>query len=174
MQLKHPHKLWKAFKAIRNPMATASPNNHSTTRELSLMLGQALNLLIDPMMIKNNTSKTIANIKSKLPRPMQLKIIKPGIWICVRILGQRFLLVNQCPYSLLDKFNSQWVDNGNLTLAFDHGLWLWKLVICDLFELFSDLFELFNHLFICPIVWHIQSYWFWIRFKLFVWKFQYT
>ena len=25
-------------------------------------------------------------------------------------------------YSLLDNFNSQWVDNGNLTLAFDHGL----------------------------------------------------
>ena len=26
------------------------------------------------------------------------------------------------PYSLLDNLNSQWVDNGNLTLAFDHGL----------------------------------------------------
>ena len=151
-------------------MATASPNNHSTTRELILMLGQALNLLIDPMTIKANTSKTIANIKSKLPIPIQLKImkpIKPCIWICVRILGQRLLLVNQYPYFLLDKFNSQWVDNGNLTLAFDHGLWFWKLIICDLFELF-------NHLFICAIVWHIQSYLFWIRFKLFVWKFQYT
>ena len=34
----------------------------------------------------------------------------------------KFLLKNQYPYSLLDKFNSQWMDNGNLTLAFDHGL----------------------------------------------------
>ena len=148
-------------------MATASPNNHSTTREPSLMPGQALNLLIDPMTIKANTSITIANIKSKLPIPIQLKIMKPCIWICVRILGQRFLLENQYPYSLLDKSNSQWVDNGNLTLAFDHGLWFWKLII-------GDLFELFVHLFSCPIVGHIQSYWFWIRFKLFVWKFQYA
>ena len=38
-------------------MATASPNNHSTTRELNLMLSQALNLLIDPMTTKANTSK---------------------------------------------------------------------------------------------------------------------
>ena len=34
----------------------------------------------------------------------------------------KILLINQYPYFLLDKFNSQWVDNGNLTLAFDHGL----------------------------------------------------
>ena len=148
-------------------MATASPNNHSTTRELNLMLGQALNLLIDPITIKDNTSKTIANIKSKLPIPMQLKIMKPCIWICVRILGQKFLLRNQYPYSLLDKFNSQWMDNGNLTLAFDHGLWVWNW-------LFVIYLNYLVHLFICPIVWHIQSYWFWIRFKLFVWKFQYT
>ena len=53
---------------------------------------------------------------------MQLKVMKPCIWICVNILEQKFLLVNQYPYSLLDNFNSQWVDNGNLTLAFDHGL----------------------------------------------------
>ena len=33
---------------------------------------------------------------------------------------------NQYLYSLLDSFNSQWVDNGNLTLAFDHGLWFWN------------------------------------------------
>ena len=38
------------------------------------------------------------------------------------ILQQKFLLINQYPYFLLDKFNSQWMDNGNLTLAFDHGL----------------------------------------------------
>ena len=44
--------------------------------------------------------------------------LKPCIWICVRILGQKFLLVNQYPYSLLDSFNSKWVDNGNLT-----GIW---------------------------------------------------
>ena len=123
-------------------MATASPNNHSTTRELNLVLGQALNLHIDPITIKDNTSKTIANIKSKLPIPMQLKIMKPCIWICVRILEQKFLIVNQYPYSLLDNFNSQWEDNGNMTLAFDHGLWFWKFIICDLFELF-------DHLFIC-------------------------
>ena len=46
-------------------MATASPNNHSTTRELILMLGPTLNLLIDPITIKDNTSKTIANIKKQ-------------------------------------------------------------------------------------------------------------
>ena len=68
---------------IRNPIATASPNNHSTTRELSLMLGQASNLLIDPITIKDNTSKTIANIKSKLPTPVQLKIMKPNIKPCI-------------------------------------------------------------------------------------------
>ena len=152
-------------------MATASPNNHSTTRELILMLGQALNLLIDPMTIKTKTSWTIANIKSKLPIPMQLKIMKPNvklcIWICVRILGQRFLLVNQYPYSLLDSFNSQWVDNGNLTLAFDHGLWFWNW----LFVIYVN--YLIIYLFV-QVVWHIQPYWFWIRFKLFVCKFQYT
>ena len=69
----------KPFKQSETPMATASPNNHSTTRELILMLSQALNLLIDPITIKDNTSKTIANIKSKLPIPMQLKIMKPCI-----------------------------------------------------------------------------------------------
>ena len=39
-------------------MATERPNNHSTTTELILMLSQALNLLIDSMTIKANTSKT--------------------------------------------------------------------------------------------------------------------
>ena len=152
-------------------MATASPNNHSTTRELNIMLSQALNLLIDPMTTKANNPKTITNIKSKLPTPVQLKImqpnIKPCIWTCVKILQQKFLRINRYPYFLLDKFNSQWMDNGNLTLAFDHGLWSWKLIICDLFELFV-------YLFICATMWHIQSYVFWIRFRLFVWKFQYT
>ena len=151
-------------------MATASPNNHTTTRELILILSPALNLLMEPMTTKANNSKTIENTKSKLPTQIQLKImqpnIKPCIWICVK-LEQKFLLENQYTYFLLDSFNSQWVDNGNLTLAFDHGLWFWKLIICDLFELFV-------HLFSCPTVGHIQSYWFWIRFKWFVWKFQYT
>ena len=57
-----------------------------------------------------------------LTQGMTLKILKSCIWIGVRFLGQRFLLVKQYPYSLLNNFNSQWVDNGNLTLAFDHGL----------------------------------------------------
>ena len=65
-----PTQTLKSLLSKQNPMATASPNNHSTTRKLSLMLGQALNLLIDPITIKANTSKTIANIKSKLPIPM--------------------------------------------------------------------------------------------------------
>ena len=63
----------------QNPMATASPNNHSTTIKLILMLNQALSLLIDPMTIKAITSKIIANIKSKLPIPMQLKIMNPNM-----------------------------------------------------------------------------------------------
>ena len=60
------------------------------------------------------------------------------------------------PLFSLDKFNSQWLDNGNLTLALDHGLWFWKLIICDLFELF-------NHLFICancvtyPVILYFES-----------------
>ena len=115
---------------------------------------------------KGQQFKNNRKYQKQTAHTIQLKImqpnIKPCIWIWVK-LEQEFLLENQYPYFLLDSFNSQWMDNGNLTLAFDHGLWFWKLVICDLFELFSY-----------PIVWHIQSYLFWIRFKLFVWKFQYA
>ena len=52
---------------LKAPMATASPNNHSTTIELILILSQALSLLIDPLTIKANTSKTITNIKANYP-----------------------------------------------------------------------------------------------------------
>ena len=39
------------------------------------MLSQALNLLMDPMTTKANTSKTIEYTKSKLPTQIQLKIM---------------------------------------------------------------------------------------------------
>ena len=67
------------FLSNQNPMATASPNNHSTTIKLIFMLNQALSLLIDPMTIKAITSKIIANTKNRLPIPMQLRIMNPNM-----------------------------------------------------------------------------------------------
>ena len=69
----------KSLLSNQNSHGYSKPKNHSTTIELILMLSHALSLLIDPMTIKANTSKTIANIKSKLPIPMQLKIMNPNM-----------------------------------------------------------------------------------------------
>ena len=59
---------------------------------------------------------------------------------------------NQYPYSLLDSFNSQWVDNGNLTLAFDHGLWFWNWLFVIylnylIIYLFVQLCDIFSHIY---------------------------
>ena len=53
-----------------------------------------------------------------LTQSVTLMILKPYIWICVRILGQRFLLENQYPYFLLDSL----IHNGWIMVNSDFGI----------------------------------------------------
>ena len=149
-------------------MATASPNNNFNHKRANPHARPSFKLTCRP---RNNEGQYFKNNSKYQKQTTHTNAIE----------DYEAMYLNMCENFRAKISDSKPIPTILFWITLIHNgwilvIWLWHLIMDFGFE--NWLFVIYlNYLIIylfMQIVWHIRSHLFWIRFKLFVWKFQYT